>query len=203
MDFKTEILKTRQNFNSRIEDKEYDRLVPPDWLVEHGEIQGSRFKELFENQDVLFSEGKVVWGTLIQANSLLFSPGPYDHPAVILYSLDEEIDSNPKLIKKIAKRVYKLKGKKTDKDLQEFSDMLKSEHTRKWKIPIPLHISKNIQCFYTTSLILRKHLPFGYIYDRLFPYLVCPEKTNVGSILPSRYWSELFIRKYWTKISYY
>jgi len=197
MNYKDAILETRKNFNSRIKDVEYDRIVPPDWLLVHGEIGLSQFRELFENQEVLFSEGKVVWGTIIQANGLLFSPGLDDHPAVALYSLDEEIDSNPKLIKKVAKRIYKLKGKQTDQDLQEFSDMLKSEHTRKWKIPVPLRISDNIQCFYTTTLIIRKHLHRGYLYNVLFPYLVCPKKTNVGTILPSRYWSEWFIRRYW------
>ncbi len=202
MNFKDAILETRQNLNSRTEDSDYDRIVPPHWLLINDEIGPSHFKELFENQDVLFSEGTVVWGRLIQANSFLFSPGPDDHPAVVLYSLDEEIDSNPKIIRKAAKKIYKLKGKRTDPDLQNFSDMLKSEHTRKWKIPIPPHITNNIQCFYTTSLIIRKHLPDGYLYHTQFPYLVCPEKTNVGTILPSRYWSEKFIKRYWTVVNY-
>jgi len=198
MNFKNAILETRKNYNSRTEDHmEYDRIVPPDWLLVNGEISISQFKELFEDQDVLFSEGNVVWGTIIQANSELFSPGSYDHPAVILYSLDERIDSKPKLIEKVARGLFSLKGKQTDQDLQEFSDRLKSERAYKWKIPIPPRISNNIQCFYTTALIIRKHLPNGYLYSGLFPYLVCPEKTKVGTILPSRYWSEKFLKKYW------
>jgi len=139
----------------------------------------------------------VVWGTLVQANSKLFSPGLDDLPAVILYSLDEKIDSNPKLIKKVAKGLYSLKGKQTDQDLQEFSDLLKSERTNKWKIPVPPRISNNIQCFYTTALIVRDHLHKGYLKSGLFPYLACSEKTKVGIILPSRYWSERFLKKYW------
>lgn len=202
MNFKDAILETRKNFSSRIEDVAYDRIVPPDWLLINGEIGLPRFKELFENQDVLFSEGTVVWGRIIQANSLLFSPGPEDHPAVVLYSLDEEIDSNPKIIKKAARKLYKIKGKRTDPELQKFSDMLKSEHTRKWKIPVPPRISNNIQCFYTTNLVIRKHLPDGYLISGLFPYLVCPEKTDVGTILPSRYWSEKFLKRYWVVVNY-
>ena len=202
MNFKDAILETRTNFKSRIEDVDYDQIIPPDWLLINGEIGPSHFKELFENQDVLFSEGTVVWGRIIQANALLFSPGPEDHPAVVVYSLEEEIDSNPKLIKKVARRMGKLKGKMTDPDLQKFSDMLKSEHTRKWKVPIPTRISNNIQCFYTTTLVIRKHIPDGYLINGLFPYLVCPEKTNAATILPSRYWSEKFLKKYWVLINY-
>ena len=198
MNFKNAILETRENWNSRPEDHmEYDRIIPPDWLLENGVIVVPKFKALFEDQDVLFSYGSVVWGRIVQANSLLFDPGPEDLPAVICYSLDERIDSKPKVIEKVARTLFSLKGERTDPDLQEFSDMLKSERTKKWKVPIPPRISNNIQCFYTTSLIIRKHLPLGYLYSGLFPYLVCPEKTNVGTILPSRYWSEKFLKKYW------
>lgn len=198
MNFKNAILETRKNWDSRTEDHmRHDRIVPPDWLLEYGEIKPSRFTRLFEDQDVLFSYGSAVWGRIIQANSDLFSPGPYDLPAVVCYSLDERIDSKPKIIEKVATLLFSLKGKQTDQDLQEFSDLLKSERTTKWKIPIPPRISNNIQCFYTTSLIVRRHLPDGYLYSGLFPYLVCPEKTNVGTILPSRYWSEKFLKKYW------
>ena len=198
MNFKNAIIETRKNYNARAEDHiEYDRIIPPDWLLINGDINIPQFKELFEDQDVLFSEGNVVWGTIIQANSKLFSPGLYDHPAVILYSLDEKIDSKPKLIIKVARNLYSLKGKQTDQDLQEFSDRLNSERAYKWKIPIPPRISNNIQCFYTTALIIRKHLPDGYLHSGLFPFLVCPEKTKIGTILPSRYWSESFLKKYW------
>jgi len=192
MNFKDAILLTRKLYDLRPENHmKDDRMVPDPWMLR------SRFKVLFEVQDVLFSEGSVVWGTLVQANGNLFYPGLDDHPAVIFYSLDETIDSNPKLIKKVARGLYKIKGKKTDKDLQDFSDMLKSERTPKWKIPVPLRITKNIQCFYTTALIYRGHLPKGYLKNRLFPYLVCPDKTNVGIILPSRYWSKTFLNRYW------
>ena len=192
MNFKDAILVTRQNYNSRTEYHiKLDRIEPSRWML------GSRFKVLIEDQDILFSEGSVVWGTIIQANGNLFYPGLDDLPAVILYSLDKKIDSDPTIILKVARGLAKIKGKKTDKDLQEFSDMLKSEHTRKWKIPVPPRISKNIQCFYTTALIVREHIPKGYLQNVLFPYLVCPEKTNVGTILPSRYWSERFLKRYW------
>ncbi len=192
MNFIDEILETRNNYNSRTENHmEYDRIVSSPWILM------SRFKALIEEQDVLFSEGRVVWGTIVQANGNLFYPGKDDLPAVILYSLDENIDSNPKIIKKVAGGLYRIKGKKTDKDLQEFSDKLKSERTTEWKIPIPSRVSKNIQCYYTTALIVRAHLPKYYLQNRLFPYLVCPEKTKVGTILPSRYWSERFLKKYW------
>lgn len=194
MNYKDEILETRKIFDSRPEDHmEHDRLVPPDWMKEYGMGQ---FEQLFEDQDVLFSEGRVVWASLVQANTLLFDSGPHDLPAVVLYSLDEGIDSKPKLIRKVAKGLFKIKGKQTDPDIQKFADMLKSDRTKKWKVPVPLRISNDIQCFYTTALIIRNHLPNGYLSKSLFPYLVCPEKTKVATILPSRYWSEKFFKKW-------
>ncbi len=175
----------------------YDKIVPPDWMLGYGGMNMAQFKELFDNQDVLFSGGHAVWGTIVQANGNLFSPGPNDLPAVVLYSLDKDIDSNPKLIEKVARGLYSLKGRQTDPDLQAFSDMLKSERTRKWKVPVPLRISHYVQCFYTTALIVREHLPHGCLHGNVFPFLVCPEKTNVGTILPSRYWSDWFLKTYW------
>jgi hypothetical protein len=151
---------------------EADRILPPDWLLINGEISIPQFKELFADQEVLFSYGSVVWGTIVQANSQLFSPGPYDHPAIVVYSLDERIDSKPKLIEKVARHLFSLKGNQTDQDLQEFSDRLKSERAYKWKIPIPPRISNNIQCFYTTALIVRKHLPAGYLFNFTLTILV-------------------------------
>ncbi len=193
MNFKAAIVETRKNYASRTENHmESDKIELPDWCLEE-----SRFKELFDSQDVLFSEGIAVWGTIVQANGNLFSPGPDDLPAVIIYSLDDEIDTNPKLIERVARGLFSLKGRQTSQDLQEFSDKLKSERTLNWKIPIPPRISDNILCYYTTALIVRKHLPRGYLYSNLFPFLVCPAKTNVGTILPSRYWSEKFLKKYW------
>ncbi len=193
MNFKDAIVETRKNYASRPGDHmESDKIEPPDWCL--GE---SRFRELFAAQDVLFSEGNAVWGTIVQANGKLFSEGPEDLPAVIVYSLDEKIDSNPQLIERVAHGLYSLKGRQTSPDLQAFSDKLKSERTLNWKIPIPPRISDNIQCFYTTALIVRNHLPHGYLSHNLFPFLVCPARTNVGTILPSRYWSEKFLKKFW------
>ncbi len=193
MNFKAAIMETRKNYASRPEDHlESDKIDPPDWCLAE-----PRFKELFAAQDVLFSEGNAVWGTIVQANGNLFSPGPDDLPAVVIYSLDDKIDSNPQLIERVAHGLYALKGRQTAPDLQAFSDKLKSERTLNWKIPIPPRISDNIQCFYTTALIVRKHLPRGYLYSNLFPFLVCPAKTNVGTILPARYWSAKFLKKFW------
>ncbi len=198
MNFKAAILETRKNYDLRPADHMvHDKIVPADWLLGFGEVIKPPFNVLFEAQDVLFAEGNAVWGTIVQANGDLFSPGPEDLPAVVIYSLDEKIDSDPELIKRVARGLFSLKGRQTSPDLQEFSDRLKSERTNRWKIPVPLRISNNIQCFYTSALIVRNHLPRGYLYSNLFPFLVCPAKTNVGTILPSRYWSEKFLKKYW------
>ena len=143
MNFKNAILVTRKLYNLRAENHmKDDRIVPDPWMLR------SQFKELIEEQE----------------NGKLFYRGMDDLPAVILYRLDETIDSNPKIIKKVARGLYSLKGKQTHKDLQEFSDMLKSERTRKWKIPVPLRISKNIQCFYTTALYEFSFINYGWTF---------------------------------------
>src|SRR6185503_6162156 len=59
------------------------RLKRPRWNRSDG-----RFEAIFRHQDMLLEHGHVVWGHVIQANALLFEPGPDDSPAAIIYSLD-------------------------------------------------------------------------------------------------------------------
>jgi hypothetical protein len=70
----------------------YHTIRPPKWAKAHNDI---RFLELYQKQDVLFREGILVWGYIIQANQLLFESGRHDHPAALIYSLDQAIDGSP------------------------------------------------------------------------------------------------------------
>ncbi|MFX0100190.1 MAG: hypothetical protein ACFFCS_11465 [Candidatus Hodarchaeota archaeon] len=187
------ITETRENFTSKIDDVEYMRLNAPNWVTYGSENQ---IAKLYTEQDLLYNEGSVVWGHLIQANALLFEPGEDDHPCVLTYSFDERVDSKPKLLNKLATELYRIKGRRTDPELMEFSRKLASERSRVWKIPIPVKISEGIQCYYCAGMVIRKHLPKGYLSGSLFPFLVCPEKTDVGMILPSRYWPQKLINQW-------
>lgn len=168
-------------------DRMYLKIKPPAWMRDNNDV---RFLELYEKQDLLFREGSVVWGHAIQANLLLFNEGHSDHPADIIYSIDPVIDRRPGILGKAADFLYSQKGKSTDQDLQQFSDKLEDEYVADWKIPIPTRLTEGIECFFIATMIIRKHLPRKFLSRPLFPFLICPDKTDLGIILPSKYWDK-------------
>jgi len=157
----------------------------------------SHFMEFYNHQKLLASEGIIVWGNIIQANEKLFIEGNKDYPAAIIYSLDPKMDGIPEVLQTASTSLFSVKGKRTDPELQIFSDKLADEMVRDWKIPIPTKLTEGIQCYYITTMVIRKHLPGGYLANSLFPFLVCPSKTDVGMILPEEYWAPEFKEKYW------
>ncbi len=161
------------------------------------ETGDDRFLRLYEEQDLLLREGIVIWGQIVQANTLLFTRGLDDCPAAIVYSLDETVDTNPLILQTAAARLFSIKGDDTDEDLQPFSSRLADEHTADWKLKVPTRLTQGIECFYITTMVIRKHLPGRHLKGATFPFLVCPSKTDVGMILPGKYWSRECKRGIW------
>jgi hypothetical protein len=199
MSFLAVINETRNNFGEpprkfKFWEKMHLHIRPPEWVRL---IQDTRFLALYEQQDLLYREGIIVWGHIIQANELLFEKGKRDHPAAIVYSLERIVDREPEILARVARFLFSIKGKETDQELQEFSEKLAGEIVADWKLPVPLSLAGGVQCFYITTMVVRKHLPKKILSGSLFPFLVCPAKTDVGMILPARYWPERFKRKLW------
>jgi hypothetical protein len=98
----------------------------PPWLPATDRLAGT-YREL----DRLLLEGDVVWGALVQANNLLFRPGPNDHPALALYAADRSFDDRPETLQAIARRPFRLKNT-TPEDAAErrLADMVTNEMER-------------------------------------------------------------------------
>ncbi len=172
----------------------YLEITPPSWMKRARDVS---LLKLYQDQDLLYKEGIVVWGQIIQANELLFKRGNNDHPAAIVYSLDKTIDGKPEILGNIAQHLFSIKGEKTDPDIQHFSDKLADEHVTDWKLPVPLRLTGGIECFYITTMVIRRHLPKWFLSNSLFPFLVCPDKTDAGMILPEKYWPKWFKKEFW------
>lgn len=156
-----------------------------------------RFDKFYEDQPTIYQYGQIVWGAIVQANSLLFRPGSHDCPAVFLYSLDPRMDAVPEFLVDWAHGLFDIKGVDTDPDLQAFSDKLADEMVADWKLPVPTRITEGVQCYYTTNMIFRRHLPDRLLAGPIMPLLVCPDQSEVAFILPSRYWSNPFVEEVW------
>jgi len=172
----------------------YLRIRPPVWMKRG---KDSRFLELYAKRDLLYREGIIVWGHILQANVLLFKRGYHDAPAAIIYSLDRVTDGNTEILEQAAHLLYSLKGKSTHQELQQLADKLADQYVADWRIPLPVWLTKGVQCYYITTMVIRRHLPRKYLSGALFPFLVCPEKTDIGMIVPSRYWEKWFRDELW------
>lgn len=168
------------------------RKIPkPDWVKSTND---RRFTEVFDNQAVLLRRGFVVWGAIVQANMQLFSPGPTDCPAAIIYSLDPVINGRPCILEDAASKLFSFKGKVVDdEEIQVFSDKLADEMVSDLKLPVPKILTEGIECLYTCIMVHRKHLPDRKLSQGLFPLLVNPMETDATMILPSIYWPDSYV----------
>ncbi|MCP4695128.1 MAG: hypothetical protein GY859_44280, partial [Desulfobacterales bacterium] len=153
------------------------------------DVADGAYKFIYRDQNLLMNRGRVVWGHIIQANELLFKPGPHDCPAAVVFSLDPWYENNLARLESIAHDLYNLKAeKKGDREIDFFADVLRDEGTPMFSTVIPKAITGKIPVFYTTIVVHRKHLPVNYLNSVWFPLLINPIKTVAAMILPARYW---------------
>ncbi len=171
----------------RLRDRWSYLQVPRPWwaLVDPQEPLHLLFRHVWQ----LYQEGEIVWGSIIQANALLFSPGPHNCPGELLYSLEDSAGVDPQYLEEVADRLGELKGTKPDNPaLFEIAHYLTDERIRVFGLPVPELLSPGIGCKISTTFFVRKHLPGGVLVGRILPVLVLPRQPHVALPLPERYW---------------
>ncbi len=170
------------------------RLQPVAWT----KLAGARppwmkptdaLNEAVERQELLMTEGEVVWAAVVQANKLLFEPGDLDCPAMVVYGRDPELDARPAELRDIAKRVYKLKGT-TPRDPVERAIAAKvtneMDRTMGWALPVELtarHVCS------AAVMVYRRHIPDGVLSGSSFPMFV-HGATKAVMVVPHAFWPQ-------------
>lgn len=171
-----------------------DFLDMPKW---YRKSKDHRFDRHFSDQEKLLTGGTCVWGQIVQANAQLFQKGKQDTPAAVIYSEDPSAKENPEILYNAAQALYSMKGQEVgDPALQEFADLLANEMDAPLRMPIPVTLTEGIQCYYTSILVARNHLPRRVIGSMLFPLVIHPTETDATMILPHRFWPEFFVNIY-------
>lgn len=132
--------------------------------------------------------GKITYGCLVEANLKLFTPSKFVHqvlPAVIVYSFNEDLQSNPSKLKEISIEFFK----------QQKDNVLKNETNMFTNYKISEEITGGKEAFATVVLVYRKHLPWGGFpgSQLIFPVIANPEQSSSAFILDSKYWSDNLI----------
>ncbi|MBS0265991.1 MAG: hypothetical protein JSS02_28930, partial [Planctomycetes bacterium] len=106
----------------------------PEWLQNNSDDD---LRLVFENWGRLIREGAVVWGHVVQANGMLFEPGPHDCPGEMVFLLDQKV-VDPDFLLQVARKLQSLKHTTPeDPGLRAVADHLTNEQTRRFGLPVP------------------------------------------------------------------
>lgn len=162
----------------------YNRIRQPSWMEKNDPMQC-----IYRDQNLLLTQGRIVWGQIIQANTLLFEDRSEDCPAAILFTMDPSVDDDPEKLKDIAKILYSHKNGNCDnEELNRVVQVITDEQTIWMNYHISAAATGSIGVLYSTIMVHRKHLPLNYLNSGWFPLLIHPTKTKGAMILPSKYW---------------
>lgn len=187
----------RLDFSRKL--KRYNLIKPPSWLKRQGNLL---LKTIYREQKVILSQGRLVWGVVVQANRQLFEPGDSAHPAVVVYSLDPYFDSFRDDLKEIASRLFSLKERDLeeircqDKSLVPLAQVIKDEFAVLFNQLIPFSVTYGREVYFTTVMVHREHLPAQYLVHNWFPLVVHPLKTRASLILPGKYWDDSLLKEW-------
>ncbi len=171
--------------------RSYLTAQPPAWMKDHPQ---DPLWGIFKLQSRLLKEGRVVWGHIVQANTLLFEPGPHDCPASVLLSHDPRADGCPDKLQQTSQAIFRLKGTTpADPILAEFARVITDEMERHWQ-HVPTQVSGLSETYNVALMFFRKHLPIGYLPPVGLPYpvLTIPGEKS-ALIVPGRYWPEALL----------
>jgi hypothetical protein len=144
--------------------------------------------EVYECQGMLLREGEIVWGALVQANSLLFSRGYFDHPAMVVYSPDPFFDDVPGELQDIAHRLFELKNTSPKNPThRRHAEMITDERERGMGWRVPKSCTGGRDVWSTSVMVFRMHIPGLVLRSGWFPLLTHPETTAV-MIVPKKFW---------------
>lgn len=150
------------------------RMVRPEWA------DGDGLKRLFDAQDALICDGKVVWAAAIQVNMALFEPGRVGGlPGEVLY--DPAGRLSPQGLMEQARSLFYCKGRDDfNSERQAFGAYLASEIERAFGRRAPVY--GGYPLFASTTYFERSALPDGWLVEMTFPVVVSP--AHPGLVLP-------------------
>ncbi len=164
------------------------------WMQHNTEDQ---INDYFRDLPRLFSHGRIAWGAVIMANPALFEAGRGNHPAAIVFCPTGAEEVSPKYLSYLARLLYSLAGTEpVDKELIQLARHLTDQMSRIYGVPVPIKFSPIAECFVSTTLIVRRHLPNGFLSGSCLPFLVNDRAPSTLTILPSFFWPD-WLKEQW------
>lgn len=165
----------------------------PHWLKHDDGLN-----EILQYQKRLLIEGAVVWGVVVQANELLFAPGPDDYPALLVYSPDRYFDEHPTELRALGAKISDPNGgAHKDGEMAAINQFVSDETASTLSAPVQrLFSTRDIRT--AAFIVFRKHLPDRMLAGSLLPILIHPD-TSAVMIVPSAFWPATLISHWQSK----
>ncbi len=195
LNFDEELKKIEKNLGtpprsfSFMQKSTYLKLRNPGWKWEESDLALiiPKWPEILKN-------GKLSWGHVIMANSLMFETSIYDHPGLLLIDTDP-CETSPAELESTSMQMYQLKiseHQAQTSDKMIIQELLQDEHNFPIGFEVPKEFNPYDDRFISTVYFQRKHLPENRLITSLLPVIYC-EETKITFIVPSKYWSPEFI----------
>lgn len=170
----------------------YLNIKRPIWCGKQDELWN-----LFKHKQQVLCHGEIVWGHIVQANTLLFKPGIANCPASVVFCPDSAVPVNLAALSYAAKCMFDLKNTTPEEaELLEIANTLTDEMTRTFGVQVPKQFCNGFTFYEASTFITRKHLPDGVLRRSIFPLLISSVSPYYCFPLPSKYWSSDLIH-YW------
>ena len=176
-----------------------NHLHAPAWL---GHGSDDPLTLIYHHQVDVFERGRLVWGNLVQAHSLLFSPGGGNHPMVVVYQLDPPVLHTFARGLRVAETLFELRRHQVDHPAgARLADMLNDEHRHYFQVPVPASVlpdpDAGCQFACSTFVMHREHLPIGYLVVNWFPLLIQTHRPFAGVVVPHWYWPKAMVERWY------
>jgi hypothetical protein len=143
----------------------------------------------------LWKHGVVVWGYVVRANALLFSPGSEDCPGTMIFSATDTDESALELLPQFTRRLGELRecdspSPQWNQKETEWWEDLNDDMSYHKGVRLPAEWQTGNADYKGSSVIFhRPHLPGGYFQSRVLPILVDPV-GNLVQTIPFSYWPD-------------
>jgi len=204
IDYKEELQIMRENFKQKKE--KTLKLKRPDWLD-----NDDKLNRIYAKMDLLLQEGEVYWGSLVQANEILFRKRPHiDCPCNVVFTSNEYLNHHPQMMSTITRQIFSYKNtNNAPKYLKRIVAYVTNEVERVFNYPISVseveelgkHMtaSQEDTLYFTTMIVFRKYIPGGVLTSSVFPIVAAPGVTDISIILPKKYWTKKVTRMFLNK----
>lgn len=171
----------------------YLQVAPSMWMYDdplYGQIKA---------MPTLYTTGKIVWASLVQANRNLFEPEWISCAGEVVF--DPLGKMQPVQLLEAAEQLFSLKGTTPNVlDQQNYAAHLTNEFTRVFNYPFPQSLA-TLPLKMSSMWFEYRHLPGGLLAMKVFPIIVSEQNPNYIMPLPSYFWPNNLFKDKWLELA--